>query len=77
MIGSLIACNHAEACNPRLLGSVGNSAATIPGRHGPPSSASRDPSGLLAEPGAPAAGKCAHARSPDAQADPLCSGAHQ
>lgn len=62
MIGSIIACDHAEARDPRLLGSMrATPAATIPvpGRRGPLSTLSRNLHGHLAEPASEQSGECA------------------
>ena len=62
MIGALIACDCAEARNPRLLGSMRPvPAATIPvpGRRGPLPTLSRNLHGHLAEPASEQSGECA------------------
>ena len=69
MIATLIACDHAEARDPRLLGSRTAAPATrVPGRRGPPPSLFRNPAGHLAGPGPDTDGKCADALSSAAQA---------
>lgn len=71
MIACLIACDHAEARDLRLLGSMTAAPATsVPGRHGPPSLPMRNLPGLLpndvAGPACDRPGKCA--APPSAQA---------
>ena len=62
MIGALIACDHAEARNPRLLGSmrpVPAGTIPVPGRRGPLPTLSRNLHGHLAEPASEQSGECA------------------
>jgi len=73
MIATLIACDHAEAHNPRLLGSIASVPATSnSGRHGPLSALFEQYPRCTASPAGEQQGECA--QSPAAQAGATSEG---